>query len=102
MASVTAPPGPAHPRDGRSTRIQFRRALVLMLMTLVLPGSAQLVAGRKDVGKWALRIWLGTLVVVALTVGLGAMWHGFAFSVGSNTFVLGLLRIWLALLASVQ
>jgi LCP family protein required for cell wall assembly len=88
--------------DNRQTelrRVRLRRALTLMVMTLVLPGSAQLVAGRKDVGKWALRVWLGTLAVVALTLGVGALWHGFAFSVGSNTFVLGLVRIWLTLLA---
>jgi LCP family protein required for cell wall assembly len=70
-----------------------------MAMTLVLPGSAQLVAGRKDVGRWALRIWLGTLAVVGLTAAVGAMWHGVVFSLGSNTTLLGIVRIWLTLMA---
>src|SRR3954454_17952512 len=83
-------------RQAELKRVRLRRALVLMVMTLLLPGSAQLVAGRKDVGRVAIRIWLGTLLVVAVAIGLGAMWHGFAFHVGSNTFLLGVIRIWLA------
>ena len=34
----------------RAARVRFRRAVALMLMTLVLPGSAQLVAGNRKVG----------------------------------------------------
>jgi hypothetical protein len=43
--------------DDRLARVQFRRAVTLLVMTLVVPGSAQLVAGRKQVGRVALRIW---------------------------------------------
>ena len=43
---VARPPGPAvTARRDRAARVRFRRAMALMLMTLVLPGSAQLVAG---------------------------------------------------------
>lgn len=49
-----------------SERIQLRRALTLTLMTLVMPGSAQVVAGNKRVGRIALRIWLGCLAGGAL------------------------------------
>ena len=56
-------PAPAGVIHGRPTAgAQFRRAVTLMLMTLVLPGSAQLVAGRKQVGRIAMRIWLGLIV----------------------------------------
>lgn len=51
----------------RAARVRFRRAVALMLMTLVLPGSAQLVAGNRRVGIVALRIWAGLLL--ALLVG---------------------------------
>ncbi len=71
---VTADPRPASSGviHGRPTAgAHFRRALMLMLMTLVLPGSAQLVAGRKQVGRIALRIWLGLIVTVVLLLGLG-------------------------------
>src|ERR1700712_636300 len=54
----------ARPAD-RSARIQFRRALTLPAMTLVMPGSAQLVMGNRRVGKISIRIWLGFLAATA-------------------------------------
>ena len=44
----------ARPADA-SARIQFRRALTLTAMTLVMPGSAQLVMGNKRVGRISVR-----------------------------------------------
>lgn len=49
----------------RAARVRFRRALTLMAFTLVVPGSAQLVAGNRDIGRLAIRVWLATLAVVA-------------------------------------
>lgn len=80
-------------------RIRFRRALALLAMTLLLPGSAQLVAGRKDVGRIAIRIWLACVAAVVLFVLLGMTWHSLVFKVGSNTVILGLIRLALCLLA---
>lgn len=51
-----------------SARIQFRRALTLTAMTLVMPGSAQLVNGNKRVGRIAVRVWLGFLAVGAVVL----------------------------------
>ena len=99
MASVTAAPRPARPRDGRPSRIQFRRALVLMLMTLVLPGSAQLVAGNKRVGRIALRLWFGLVVTMLVLFGLGLVFSSFVFWLMSNGFVLGLVRMALMVVA---
>lgn len=45
----------------RSEVVRFRRALVLLTMTLLLPGSAQLMCGNKVVGRAALRV-VGLLV----------------------------------------
>jgi len=39
-----------------AARVRFRRAVALLLMTLVLPGSAQLVAGNRRWGRVALRV----------------------------------------------
>ncbi|NYG07630.1 LCP family protein required for cell wall assembly [Phycicoccus badiiscoriae] len=50
-------------------RMRRRRAFALVLLTLVLPGSAQLVAGRRDLGRFALRVW-GLVVGVCLLVGV--------------------------------
>jgi LCP family protein required for cell wall assembly len=85
--------------DDRLARLRFRRAVTLMLMTLVIPGSAQLVAGRKDVGRIALRVWLGLLGSLVLVVLLGTVWSGAVLWLASNTFVLGLLRLGLLVLA---
>jgi LCP family protein required for cell wall assembly len=52
-----------------SPRLRRRRAFTLVLMTLVLPGSAQLVAGRRGLGRVALRIW-AALLGAGILVGL--------------------------------
>lgn len=80
-------------------RIRFRRALALMVMTLVLPGSAQLVAGRKEVGRIAMRIWFGLVLSGALLLLIGLMSDSFVFWFLSNTFVLGIIRFTLMVLA---
>ena len=85
--------------DDRLARLRFRRALTLLVMTLLLPGSAQLVAGRKEVGRVALRIWLSLLAAVGLLVLVGILWHGFVLWLLSSTFVLGVLRVTLTLVA---
>lgn len=80
-------------------RVRFRRALTLLVMTLLLPGSAQLVAGNKRVGRIALRIWLGCVATGVLTLALGYLWRGFAFWLAFDGFASGLLRTVLTLLA---
>src|SRR3954452_3641817 len=99
---LTADPRPssAGAISGRSSSgVQFRRAVVLMLMTLVLPGSAQLAAGRKEVGRIALRIWFGLIITCVVLFGLGLLSSSFVFWLLSNTFVLGLVRIVLIVMA---
>jgi LCP family protein required for cell wall assembly len=68
-----------------------------MLMTLVLPGSAQLVAGNRKVGRIALRIWLVLVVSFGVTAVVGLLWHQLAFSMAFNATVLELLRLGLML-----
>ncbi|HET9760929.1 MAG TPA: LCP family protein [Nocardioidaceae bacterium] len=68
-------------------------------MTLFLPGSAQLVAGRREVGRIALRVWLCVVGGLAAVVLLGLVWHGFVFWLASNTVVLGFVRLLLCALA---
>jgi LCP family protein required for cell wall assembly len=40
-----------------SPRVRFRRALILCLMTIVLPGSAQISVGNRAVGRFAVTMW---------------------------------------------
>jgi LCP family protein required for cell wall assembly len=90
---------PAERRGVELSRVRFRRAITLVLMTLVLPGSAQLVAGRRKVGLVAIRVVLGCLGALAFVVVVGFISPSFVFWLTTNTFVLGVLRIGLCLLA---
>ncbi|QIM21476.1 LCP family protein [Phycicoccus sp. HDW14] len=57
-------------RDRRDGSRDRRRAVTLLLLTLVLPGSAQVAAGSKPLGRFALRAFGGALV---LAIGLGLL-----------------------------
>ncbi|MFC6287784.1 LCP family protein [Nocardioides sp. GCM10027113] len=83
----------------RAARVRFRRAVALMIMTLLLPGSAQLVAGNRRVGLVALRTWLVLVVGTVVAAVAGLLWHGFAFWMVSDPLALGLLRAALMALA---
>ena len=56
-------------RTGPSARLQRRRAVSLLALTVVAPGTAQLAAGNRALGRFALRVLLGVLAFGAL-VGL--------------------------------
>jgi polyisoprenyl-teichoic acid--peptidoglycan teichoic acid transferase len=92
-------PTPPSAQQTALSRVRFRRAITLVVMTLLVPGSAQLVAGRREVGRLALRIWLGLAVALALVVLLGMVSHGFVYWMASNTVVLGFIRLLLCALA---
>ncbi|WP_114422256.1 LCP family protein [Nocardioides houyundeii] len=83
----------------RAARVRFRRALALMVMTLLVPGSAQLVGGNRRLGRVAMRIWLGLVAVVAITLLVSVLWHPLVFWAVSNTLLLGLVRLLLMALA---
>ena len=65
--------GPAERRLGdvgtMPPRLRRRRAFTLILLTLVLPGSAQLAAGNRRLGRMGIRVWLA-LWAVGLVTGL--------------------------------
>jgi LCP family protein required for cell wall assembly len=94
-------PGPRYAADQGelSSRVRFRRAVALLVMTLVAPGSAQLVAGSKPVGRFALRVWFLLLALLVTVVLLGLKWHGVVFWLASDTFVLGVIRLLLCAVA---
>ncbi|MEP9364207.1 LCP family protein [Nocardioides sp. CN2-186] len=83
----------------RAARIRFRRAVSLMLMTLVLPGSAQLVAGNRKVGRIALLTWALLVVTAVPALLAAAIWHGLAFWFVFDTGALLVLRLLLTGLA---
>lgn len=96
---------PDHLRS-RGAWASLRRGLVLLGMTSVLPGSAQLVAGNRTVGTIALRVWLGlwaavlgflALVLVSRHAAVAVLSAGFTWSLlQAAVVVLGL--AWVGLL----
>ena len=73
--------------------MRFRRALALMVMTLLVPGSAQLAAGDRRVGRIALRIWIGALIIGALVLVVSLVHRQFLFDLVFDTRVLLVLRL---------
>src|SRR5665648_421744 len=67
--------------DADSARVRFRRALVLTLMTFVMPGSAQLVMGNKRLGRIAIRVWFGVIAAALLTLLIGLVSRTSLFSI---------------------
>lgn len=87
----------------RAARVRFRRSIALLVMTLVLPGSAQLVAsptetGRR-VGRIALRLWIGLALLVVGTLLIALVKHDFVFWFASTPWVLQVVRLGLVALA---
>lgn len=93
------PTVPSAGLEDRLARLRFRRAITLMLMTLVIPGSAQLVAGRKRVGRIALRVGLSVIAALTVVVLVGLVHPPFVLWLLSNTFMLGVIRLVLLALA---
>lgn len=85
-------------------RQRRRRAVTLVLLTLMVPGTAQLVAGNRALGRFALRVWLGGLgvglVLALLFVGRRPLVLGL-FSRGVVLTVLEWLLIGFAVLWAV-
>src|SRR3954471_10074215 len=112
-ARRTATPGQSRPGPGDPVRhpagapapVLTKRAFVLILLTLLVPGSAQIVAGKRRLGRAALRVtlavWtLGLLAVLLLLVSRSALINLLAGPVPSLLLVLGLTSLaigWAAL-----
>ena len=58
-----------------SEKTRFKRAITLVLMTLVLPGSAQIVAGSKRAGRFAWRLIAGLVALAITVVLLAVVWR---------------------------
>lgn len=82
-----------------SARVKLRRALTLTLMTLLVPGSAQIAAGDRRVGMAALRIWGACLALVFGLVILGLISRTMLFTLVTNGVVLFFVRWGLLILA---
>ncbi|QDP98655.1 LytR family transcriptional regulator [Microlunatus elymi] len=66
-------------------------------MTLVLPGSAQMAAGNKRVGRIALRAWAVLVAAVIVTAILGLVWRSAFITLLSSSAPLRILQVLLVL-----
>ena len=77
----------------RAARVRFRRAMSLMVMTLVVPGSAQLAFGNRRVGIVAFRTWLVLLALLVLSLLATLVDQGLALKAVFNPTLLLFLRL---------
>ncbi|MEW1805270.1 LCP family protein [Pseudarthrobacter sp. NPDC080039] len=82
-----------------SSPVRTKRAFVLILLTLLLPGSAQLVAGDRKLGRTALRVTLSAWAVLLLAVLLLLLDRSLVISVVTNPVTSLVLVVLLAALA---
>lgn len=83
----------------RSGSIALRRGLVLVGMSALVPGSAQLAAGNRRVGRIAIRVWL-LIVLFLLVFGLLAIpFRAFVIGVYANVISLTVLQVGVLLYA---
>ncbi|MFT3875489.1 MAG: LCP family protein [Propioniciclava sp.] len=91
----------------RSERLAFRRGLSLLALTVLVPGSAQVIAGGRGLGQMAIKVWLGVWAVVLGFVALTLLRRDWALTVYAHpvtqwtasvlVLVLGLGWTWLFL-----
>ena len=90
---------------GAAAPVLTKRAFLLVLLTLLVPGSAQIVAGNRRLGRMALRVtlavWvLATLAVVLLLVSRSTLINLFTNQFSSLLLIIGLVALaigWAAL-----
>jgi polyisoprenyl-teichoic acid--peptidoglycan teichoic acid transferase len=86
-------PSTLHAPQQRSERVKLRRGLTFLGMTLLLPGSAQIAAGNRRLGRLALRVWIGVWALVALLALLALVWRGAAVGLLTSGLTLRLVQL---------
>ncbi|MFE8886676.1 LCP family protein [Pseudarthrobacter enclensis] len=82
-----------------SSPVRTKRAFVLILLTLFIPGSAQLVAGDRRLGRVALRVTLSAWAVVVVALLLLLFNRSLLISIITNQFASLLIILVLVALA---
>ncbi|GAA2169590.1 LCP family protein [Pedococcus bigeumensis] len=80
--------------DSLTPRMRRRRAFTLVLLTLLVPGSAQLVAGRRGLGRFALRVWASLAALAVLVAVVFMLSQSLAIGMLGRGWVLTVLQ-WL-------
>jgi len=74
----------------------FRKAMTFVAMTIVVPGSAHLVAGRRGLGRFLLRVWFTVVGLAILTGIIFLINDGFLLGLSFKPWLLAIMR-WTAL-----
>lgn len=82
-----------------SPAVRTKRAFVLVLLTLLVPGSAQLVAGDRKLGRTALRVTLCVWALLVLTVAMLLLNRSLVINILTNPITSMALVVLLAALA---
>jgi LCP family protein required for cell wall assembly len=82
-----------HTPQQRSERVKLRRALTFLGMTLLLPGSAQVAAGNKRIGRLALRLWTALVAAVIVIGILALLWPSGAVAIFTSGPTLRVLQV---------
>ena len=64
-----------------SERVAFRRGVSLLVLTVLIPGSAQLIAGGRGLGRFAMRVWLVVWAFILAFVALALLRRDWALAV---------------------
>ncbi|MFF1253107.1 LCP family protein [Pseudarthrobacter sp. NPDC058329] len=99
-ASDTTLTDPVRYPVSASTPVRTKRGFVLVLMTLLVPGSAQLVAGDRKLGRAALRVTLCVWAVLLLAVLLLLFNRTLLINIVTNPFASLVIVILLVALAA--
>ncbi|MGY4859657.1 LCP family protein [Cryobacterium sp. AP23] len=83
MSSASSPI--RYPNSG-SSQLMTRRAWWLVVLNIVIPGSAQVLAGNRGLGRFGLRATLGFLVLVVLAGLLYAVNPEIMLTIATNSF----------------
>jgi LCP family protein required for cell wall assembly len=81
-----------HP-DSSSSSVMTRRGWWLVVLNFLIPGSAQVLAGNRRLGRVGLGATVVMWVLVALVALCGVLWQQVLFALGSNWFVLSLAQV---------
>ncbi len=97
--SAALPPVSASQAPVRAAQVRLRRAVTLLLMTVYVPGSAQLAAGNKRVGHNALRAFAAALEFAMVLILTWLVSPDRVIIWFTSVWFLGLLRFGLILYA---
>lgn len=101
IATASSAASPMRFPDAGSTTVMTRRAWWLVLLNFLIPGSPQVLAGNRKLGRFGLGCTLVLWTVAVIALILGIFWPDFLMSVVTNSIGLWVGAVLLAFYAAV-